>query len=130
MVLSSSDAGQSFVLAVIISTLAVIWNFLFNTGFESLEAKLKITHRTFKVRSSHTLGFELGLFLMCLPLYMFWYDVGVLKAMYMETTLLLFFLIYTYLFTWAFDQIFTLPQNLPPTPKPWFQLTFYLCSSG
>lgn len=107
MALSQGGGKESLILAIIISTAAVIWNFIYNTGFESWELRKQITKRTFKIRSIHATGFECGLFLICLPLYMVWYDVGIWKAMLMETALLIFFLIYTFVFTLLFDQVFT-----------------------
>lgn len=111
MALSDSGAHESLPVAVIVSSVAVLWNYIYNTLFEAWESRARIMERTFKIRSIHTLGFETGLFLFCLPLYMLWYDVGVWVAMYMESALLLFFLVYTFVFTWMFDQIFTLPQQ-------------------
>ena len=67
--------------------------------------------RTLLIRSAHALGFEGGLVLICLPLYMIWYDVGLIKAFMMEAALLLFFLVYTFVFTLGFDKIFTLPHH-------------------
>ena len=111
MALSDSGAHESLPVAVIVSSVAVLWNYIYNTLCEAWESRARIMERTFKIRSIHTLGFETGLFLFCLPLYMLWYDVGVWVAMYMESALLLFFLVYTFVFTWMFDQIFTLPQQ-------------------
>lgn len=110
MALSGGDAKQSLPVAIIVSTAAVIWNFIYNTLFETWEARRHIQARTFKIRSVHAIGFEGGLFLFCLPVYMLWYGVGVWTALTMEAALLLFFLIYTFVFTLAFDQIFTLPH--------------------
>lgn len=107
MALSQGGGQESLILAILISTAAVMWNFIYNTGFESWELRNRVTERTFKIRSLHATGFEAGLFLICLPLYMIWYDVGIWKAMLMETALLIFFLVYTFLFTLLFDQVFT-----------------------
>ena len=90
---------------------AVLSSVLLNLAFETWECRQRIRVRTLKIRCIHTLGFEAGLFLFCLPIYILWYSVGVWTAMYMESALLLFFLIYTFVFTWLFDQVFTLPQQ-------------------
>ena len=112
MMLSDSDAYESLPVAIMVSSVAVLWNYIYNTAFEAWECRTRIMVRTLKIRCIHTLGFEAGLFLFCLPLYMLWYDVGVWVAMYMESALLLFFLVYTFVFTWLFDQVFTLPQQI------------------
>ena len=114
MLLSNSSAAESLPVAVMVSLAAVIWNFIYNTAFENWERRKQVPQRTLLVRSAHAIGFEGGLVLICLPLYMIWYDVGVIKAFMMEAALLLFFLVYTFLFTLGFDKIFTLPHQCKP----------------
>ena len=111
MLLSNSSAAESLPVAVMVSLAAVIWNFIYNTAFENWERRKQVTQRTLLVRSAHAIGFEGGLVLICLPLYMIWYDVGFIKAFMMEAALLLFFLVYTFFFTLGFDKIFTLPHH-------------------
>ena len=108
MLLSDSDVQESLPVAIMISTTAVVWNYIFNTAFEFWEIRKQIKVRTLAVRSIHALGFEGGLVLICLPLYMLWYGVGLWTAFTMEAALLLFFLVYTFMFTLLFDQVFTL----------------------
>lgn len=108
MALSGGNAQESLPVAAIISTVAVIWNYVYNTVFEAWETRNQVKVRTLKIRCFHATGFEGGLILVCLPLYMLWYGVGVWTAISMEATLLIFFLIYTFLFTLLFDQVFTL----------------------
>lgn len=108
MVLSGGGAEDSLPVAVIISTAAVVWNYIYNTAFEAWEIRKQVKVRTLIIRVVHATGFEGGLVLVCLPLYMLWYGVGIWTAMSMEAALLLFFLIYTFIFTLLFDQIFTL----------------------
>ena len=111
MKLSHSDAAESLPIAVMMSVAAVIWNFIYNTVFEAWERRRHIVRRTLWIRSAHAFGFEGGLVLICLPLYMIWYDVGLVKAFMMEVALLLFFLVYTFTFTLIFDKIFSLPYQ-------------------
>ncbi|OLF38558.1 hypothetical protein BTV98_06155 [Psychrobacter sp. Cmf 22.2] len=117
VVLSGSDTKQSLILAVIIAITAVVWNFIYNTLFEYWERRNKIKVRTFKIRSVHAILFEGGLTLVCLPLYMFWYGVGIWTALTMEISLTLSFLVYTFVFTLLFDKIFTLPYRAAMATK-------------
>jgi len=114
MKLSHSDASKSLPVAVMMSVAAVVWNFIYNTAFEAWERRRRIVRRTLWIRIVHAFGFEGGLVLICLPLYMIWYDVGLVKAFMMEVALLLFFLVYTFTFTLIFDKIFTLPHHSKP----------------
>lgn len=114
MLLSDSDITESLPVALMVSFAAVTWNFIYNTGFEAWERRRLMTQRSFWLRTIHAIGFEGGLFLICLPLYMLWYGVSLTKAFTMEATLLLFFLVYTFIFTLIFDKIFSLPQHYQP----------------
>ena len=111
MKLSNSKASESLPVAMMVSLAAVIWNFLYNTAFEAWERRRHIACRTLWIRSAHAFGFEGGLVLICLPLYMVWYHVGLFQAFMMEAALLVFFLIYNFVFTFIFDKIFTLPYH-------------------
>nr|WP_317199369.1 PACE efflux transporter [uncultured Psychrobacter sp.] len=111
VVLSGSDTQQSLILAIIIASTAVVWNYIYNTLFEYWERRKHIQKRTFLIRSIHAVGFEGGLTVVCLPLYMIWYGVGIWMALTMEISLTLAFLVYTFLFTLAFDTIFALPHQ-------------------
>lgn len=110
-VLSGRPAHDSLPIAIAVSAIAVIWNYMFNMGFETLERRFRVAERTLKVRVAHAAGFELGLFLLTVPLYMVWYRVGFVEAFMMEIAILMFFLIYTFMFTWVFDTLFVLPQH-------------------
>ncbi|WP_101604706.1 PACE efflux transporter [Bordetella trematum] len=111
MALSDGSAQNSLPVAVIVSATAVLWNYLYNLGFEAWERRNHVMQRTLRVRCIHAVGFEGGLLLFCLPVYMLWYGVGPLVALGMELTLMVFFLFYTFVFTLVFDKIFTLPQH-------------------
>ncbi|GLX62675.1 membrane protein [Proteus vulgaris] len=104
-ILSQSQSHNSLPVAIAVSVIALIWNYIFNSFFELIESKLKIKKRTVMVRLTHAISFELGLFFFTIPLYMWWYNVGFIKAISMEITILVFFFVYTYLFTLAFDKL-------------------------
>lgn len=104
-VLSQSQSHNSLPVAIAVSVIALIWNYIFNSFFELVESTLKIKKRTIVVRLIHAISFELGLFFFTIPLYMWWYNIGFIKAISMEITILVFFFIYTYIFTLAFDKL-------------------------
>lgn len=114
MNLSNSEAQDSLPVAIMVSATAVIWNYTYNTLFEMWEHRHQVMNRSLRLRCFHAIGFEGGLILFCLPIYMLWYGVGVWEAFIMESILLAFFLVYTFLFTLCFDKLFTLPQHSLP----------------
>ena len=112
------EAGASGVMAVVASTLAIGWNVTFNHLFEKWEARQTVKGRSVLRRVVHALGFEGGLALMLIPLMAWWFEVSLWQATWMEAGLLLFFLVYTYAFNWAFDQVFGLPASAQPASVP------------
>ncbi|MBS0609749.1 MAG: PACE efflux transporter [Proteobacteria bacterium] len=105
------QALESGVMSVVASTLAIVWNVTFNHLFERWEARQIVKGRSMRRRVVHALGFEGGLALALIPLMAWWFGVGLWQATLMEAGLLLFFLVYTYVFNWAFDRIFGLPAS-------------------
>jgi len=112
--LSGGNAEQSLPIAIAVSALAVAWNYIYNTLFEAWERRNRVTDRTLLIRCVHATGFEGGLLAATLPIYMLWYNVGVYKAFTMVAALLLFFLVYTFIFTLLFDKVFALPNSHQP----------------
>lgn len=108
---SEASPTSSFVLSVLTATIALCWSYLFNTIFEAWEARQPIKGRSLKRRAAHALLFEGGLVLICIPIMAWWLQVGYFAALAYEVGLIALFIIYTYLFTWAFDQVFGLPAS-------------------
>lgn len=105
------SAGHSGSMAVVASALAIVWNVSFNSLFERWEARQAVKGRSVLRRVAHALGFEGGLAVILIPLMAWWFEVSLWQAAVMEAGLLLFFLVYTYGFNWAFDRIFGLPAS-------------------
>jgi len=101
--LSGGDAQTSLPVAAASSLAAVAWNFIYNALFEAWEERKGIVKRTVVLRVAHAVGFEGGLVLILIPLFMWWYSIGPWMALKMEIALLIFFLVYTFFFTLLFD---------------------------
>ena len=107
----SHPTGSAFVLSAVMSTIALAWNFLFNSLFERWEARQAVKGRSLARRIAHGVGFEGGLALILLPVMAYWLNVTLLEALVADLGLLAFFFFYTVGFTWAFDKVFGLPQS-------------------
>ena len=107
-----SDSGlqRAGVAAVVSSAVAVVWNVVFNTLFERWEARQPVRGRSRARRVAHAIGFEGGLGLWLVPFMAWWLEVGLWQALLLDLGLLLFFLAYTFVFTWVFDRLFGLPR--------------------
>ncbi|HFT7255416.1 TPA: PACE efflux transporter [Proteus mirabilis] len=66
--LSQSGSNNSLPVAIAVSVIALIWNYLFNSFFEFIEFKLELVKRTVVVRLTHAISFELGLFFFYYPI--------------------------------------------------------------
>lgn len=109
MLFTDSGAAHAGVISAASSIIAVVWNVAFNALFERWESRQSVRGRSLARRVAHALGFEGGLALMLVPLLAWWFDVGLWQALVMDLGLLLFFLVYTFVFNWAFDRVFGLP---------------------
>ncbi len=111
MLAFSHPPGSALMLSVLMSTIALTWNYLFNLVFERWEARQTVKGRSLVRRIAHGIGFEGGLALILLPVMAYWLDVSLWAAFLADLGLLAFFFVYTVAFTWAFDRIFGLPLS-------------------
>lgn len=102
---------SSLTLAVLMSAVALGWNYLFNALFEAWESRQAVKGRSALRRLVHGIGFEGGLALWLVPLAAWWLQTTLLAALLAELVLLAFFFVYAIAFTWAFDRVFGLPRS-------------------
>ncbi len=107
----NKPASSAFLLAVVLSTIALCWNYIFNAIFERWESRQVVKGRSFTRRMVHGSGFEGGLTLILVPVMALWLDTTFLTAFLANLGLLAFFFAYAIGFTWAFDKLFGLPQS-------------------
>lgn len=112
LVVLGFGGGSSGVMAVTASTVAMVWNYLWNTVFEAWERRQRSPTRTLRRRIAHAIGFEGGLVVVLLPIVAAILRVSLLQALGLEIGLLAFFLVYTFVFTWLFDKV------CPPRVNP------------
>ncbi|MFZ4650772.1 MAG: PACE efflux transporter [Rubrivivax sp.] len=106
--------ASTLALAVVLSGIALCWNYVFNALFERWEASQARKGRSFARRLAHGAGFEGGLTVLLVPVMAWWLDTSVLSAFVANLGLLVFFFVYAVGFTWAFDRVFGLPQAARP----------------
>ncbi|WP_312670115.1 PACE efflux transporter [Pseudescherichia sp.] len=112
--MSDGDVASSLPVAVTTSVVAVVWNYIYNTLFERWERKNNIQKRTLLIRIVHTTLFEAMFIILIVPFFMWFYNVGLVKAFMMEVGLLTFFFVYAFVFTWLFDRVFV-REPIPAT---------------
>ncbi|WP_145008765.1 multidrug/biocide efflux PACE transporter [Pseudomonas oryzihabitans] len=98
--------GSMGLLTAAFSAIAMLWNLVFNLGFDRLQQRLDFT-RGLGIRLLHALGFEGGLILVLVPLAAWWLSIGLWQALLLDLGLILFFLPYTLAFNWLYDLGYT-----------------------
>jgi len=112
--LSEQSVSHASVMGFTCSAIAVTWNWLFNWVFESWEARQSSQHRTIWRRMAHAIGFEVPLLVSFVLLFAWWFNIGYAQAFIMDLALFLFFLVFTFLYTWGFDMLFGQPHSKIP----------------
>jgi uncharacterized membrane protein len=116
--MSGQGLGHSGALAVIASAIAVLWNLAFNALFERWESRQAVRGRSVRRRVAHAIGFEGGLVAFLVPTIAWWLGIGLREALLMDLGLVVFFLVYTFVFNWAFDALFGLPASAGGAVQP------------
>ena len=97
-------------LAAVAATLATGWNYVYNLGFDhALRRRTGSTRKSPAVRVLHAVGFEGGLLVLLLPVVAAWLGIGLWQALVLDASFALFYLVYAFVFTWAYDTLFPDP---------------------
>ena len=108
------DFGQTGVLGIICATVATVWNYIFNLGFDhGLRRFTGSTQKSLRVRFLHAISFDLGLMIVLLPLIAWWMEIGMLEALILDIAFVGFYLVYAFVFTWCYDTIFPDTETSP-----------------
>lgn len=92
------------IVAVLISLTALLLNIAFNWIFDKLFPFVN-GDRPVHIRILHALGFEATLVIFTIPMIAYILKMSFIDAFMFEIGLLIFFLFYTYLYNWLYDQI-------------------------
>ena len=102
------------VIGVAGATLATLWNYIYNLGFDHLMQRLTGgTRKSVAIRVLHAVMFEVGLLLALLPMIAWYLDISVVQALMMDVSFALFYMVYAFVFNWAYDRAFPLPDWQP-----------------
>ncbi|MDB6141410.1 MAG: hypothetical protein JWP80_454 [Pseudomonas sp.] len=102
-------------LSVLMSTSALLWNMIFNYGFERWEARQAQRSRTLARRLILSVGYEGSLTLLLVPLIAGWLHISWMTALATNLGLFVFFFFYALVFQWAFDRVFDVPLSAQDT---------------
>ena len=115
--LSGHEPASTGPLAVIITTIAVSWNFIYNYLFEFWESRQASRTRTVRRRVLHAIGFQLTLVVYLIPLIAWWMNVSLVQAFLLDAALIVIIPCYTFVYNWVFDKVFGLPASGLPASE-------------
>jgi uncharacterized membrane protein len=105
------EGGDSAVIVIGSATVAMIWNYIYNLGFDHLMSHFRCTtEKTKTIRVFHAIFFELGLLAIMLPMIAWYLQISVWQAFVMDLGLAIFYMVYALVFNWAYDRVFPLPE--------------------
>ncbi len=99
------------IVGLVSATIATVWNFLYNYIFDLVRQRLSgTTEKTPLVRVYHAVLFEVGLLAALMPFIAWYLGVSLWQAFVMDVSFALFYMLYAYVFNWAYDRLFPLPE--------------------
>lgn len=106
-----AEFSQIGVLAIAMSLIATVWNYIYNVMFDHLLLRLRgRVQKQVLERIVHAFVFEFGMLLITLPPVMWWMSYNFQQALAMALSLLVFYLVYTYIYNWLYDVLFPIPE--------------------
>lgn len=91
-------------VSVTMTVIAMLWNLVYNWGFDHMVGHDRLA-RGLRLRVLHSLLFEVGLLTVSLPLLMVILGIGFWAALLFDVAAVIYFLIYTVVFNWAYDHL-------------------------
>ncbi|MCC2963297.1 PACE efflux transporter [Massilia sp. IC2-278] len=103
------------VIGIVSATIATVWNFVFNMGFDRAMLYLRgSVQKTMAIRVAHTFLFEAGLVVMLIPMIAWYLGIGLWAALLMDLAIVTFYLVYGFLFNIVYDWMFPVPAAVRP----------------
>ncbi|QVL17345.1 PACE efflux transporter [Pseudomonas qingdaonensis] len=116
--LSGTAPSNTGPLAVMITTIAMVWNFIYNTLFEYWESRQATRGRSVARRVAHAIGFQLTLVVYLIPLIAWWLGISLWEAFVVDLAFIILIPCYTFLYNWLFDRVFGLPSSASAQVSP------------
>ncbi|MGG6894033.1 MULTISPECIES: PACE efflux transporter [Rhizobium] len=95
------------VIGVVGATVATLWNFIYNLGFDRALMRLRgRVQKTIGIRIVHAVLFEAGLVVILIPFIAWYLEITLVAALLMDIAVVTFYLVYAFVFNIAYDWVF------------------------
>jgi len=103
-----ADVG---VVGIACAIIATAWTYVYNLAFDTALQRLKGgTHKSLPMRVLHAVVFELALLALLMPVIAWYLGVGLVHALVMDVAFAGAYMVYAFVFNWAYDRAFPLPE--------------------
>lgn len=100
------------VVAFVSATIATAWNYVYNLAFDHMMLRAcGDVRKTPALRVFHAVLFEAGLLVVLMPFIAWYLGVSLAHAFVMDASFALFYVVYAFVFNWAYDIIFPVPPH-------------------
>ena len=107
------------VVGVAAATIATVWNFVYNLGFDhAMRRAVGHTRKSIPTRVLHAGLFELGLLVMLLPPIAWYLGMTLSATLLMDLSMIGFYVVYAFGFNVAYDRIFPISVR-PAAARAW-----------
>ena len=101
--ITKQEMTKVFTLVLVLSAIAVTWNFIFNWIFDKYVTGPRI-ERTLKIRAVHALLFEIGLLVPTIPIIAYYLKISLMQAFILDIGFIVFVLIFTVIYNYFYDK--------------------------
>jgi uncharacterized membrane protein len=108
------------VVRIACAIIATVWTYAYNFAFDAVLQRLSgETEKSILMRILQAVLFEAGLLAMLTPLMAWYLGISLLQALLMDVAFALIYVLYAFVFNWAYDCIFrTSAWQGPASSKP------------
>lgn len=107
-----TNLTQTGLLTVTLAVVATLWNYFYNWAVDQgMQRYLKRLNKTWGERVAHAVGYETLLLLGTTPLVIWFLDLSLNAAFAYNTSMMVFFAAYAFLFNLTYDKVFPIPQT-------------------
>ena len=101
-------------LSIVLSLTAMSVNYVYNLVFDIALIRLgrPVNLRPTWMRVIHAILFEASLLIIAIPLVAWWLDMTLWLAFLTDIGFSLFFLVYAFVYNWAYDVVFPMPVEI------------------
>jgi uncharacterized membrane protein len=95
--------------------IATVWTYVYNFAFDAMMQRMTGgSGKSIPIRVLHAVLFEAGLLAMLTPVMAWYLGISLLQAFLMDVAFALLYILYAFVFNWAYDRVLGVLASLKP----------------